>query len=127
LTFYTAFRVYAFSTNMILLYLAFVPPETVKRITDMLTGFDVPRPSEHAVARGIDRPTDGALVFRGAVLVSLLGGALTVAVLQLSEVPLDQRVPRLSTLPSKPLEAADDETPAPPHKTREMQRWSPRY
>lgn len=127
LSFYTLFRIYAFSTNMILLYFAFVPARRVERVIDELCsgGGD----ESGTATCGTAPPSPMTRRLRLLTVSTLTLAVLAVGIAQRferKEAKLDARLPSIALLHS----AFDDEVrkrkqrPA-DHKEREMQRWSP--
>jgi hypothetical protein len=126
LSFYALFRVFAFSTNVIMLYWAFVPTSTVARAIDDQCGYrDEPATAGTPPALSLTGMW-GRVVVLGAIAVV----TLALGIGQLLETPgdarSDLRVPQLMLMRPRlePLANPEwDRETTLRHKRREKQRW----
>jgi hypothetical protein len=133
MTFYTLFRVYAFSTNMVLLYFAFVPPAQVAEVIDRLCGYSYPKaepvpeqlPSTQLPSTQLPSMLVRWLRLGAIALVVLLVLTLGAQRLRLPNDALDARVLDVRLL-QPAFEASTGERQESPHswKRRSMQRWN---
>jgi hypothetical protein len=126
--FYTLFRIYAFSANMVMLYFAFVPKAKIAGAIDRLCGYSVGKGESASGAKDpllspAQRWVRLAVVCGVVVLVLVSGLARQV----LGSDAIDARVLDVRLLQPR-FEAATGARVESEHswKRREMQRWSPK-